>query len=253
MNRILYFCLILSFFACQNEKTADTENVSDVVQTAPPLEEKDYSPSAEDVGHIVEMDGGLSDILNNNSAIEVLASGFDWTEGPLWVPALDALLFSDIPVNSVFKWEEGKGVSNYLYPSGYTGSKERTGELGSNGLLLDREGRLVLCQHGDRRIAYMDATLENPHSTFQTIVDKYQNKRFNSPNDAVYDSNFSLYFTDPPYGLEGGIGDAKKELKFQGVYRLSSLGVLEMLDNSMSRPEWYWLITRWKDALHCQF
>src|SRR5208283_4780504 len=107
--------------------------------------------------------------------------GFAWAEGPVWVKDGQYLLFSDIPNNRVCKWKEGEGVSDFLKPSGYTGSKPRGGEPGSNGLILDNEGRLILCEHGDRRVA----RLEKDGKTKTTLADRYQGKRLNSPNDIV--------------------------------------------------------------------
>src|SRR5690606_14859068 len=126
--------------------------------------------------------------------------GFDWTEGPLWVEAHQMLLFSDIPKTSIYKWTRDEGVDLYLKPSGYTADLPRGGESGSNGLLLGPAGQLVLCQHGDRRMAAMQAPLDAPKPVFTTIAGQYQGKRLNSPNDAVFNDNGDLYFTDPPYG-----------------------------------------------------
>jgi gluconolactonase len=131
--------------------------------------------------------------------LEILADGFDWTEGPLWVPEFEMLLFCDIPPNKIYQWSEESGLKEYLHPSGYTGTKPRKGEPGSNGLLLNEQDRLILCQHGDRRMALMDAPLDQPEARFTTLVDRWEEKRFNSPNDAVYDKQWNLYFTDPPY------------------------------------------------------
>ena len=120
-------------------------------------------------------------------------------------------------VNTVFQWQDGKGVSVFLKPSGYTSKSPRSGEPGSNGLIIDRQGRLVLCQHGDRRVARLESD-----RTFTTLADKYMGKRLNSPNDGVFKSNGDLYFTDPPYGLPGLNKDPAKELEFNGVYRISA-------------------------------
>ena len=175
-------------------------------------------------------------LIPTDASIEVLAGGFTWTEGPLWVEEEQFLLFSDIPPNRIMKWTEHDGVSLYLHPSGYTGERERGGEPGSNGLIRDSEGNLVLCQHGDRRMARMASPIDEPKAAFETIIDRYEGKRFNSPNDAVFDSNGNLYFTDPPYGLEGNVNDPAKELDFQGVYRLSADGKLSLLTDQMTRP-----------------
>lgn len=188
------------------------------------------------LGSIERLDPRLDAILPPDAKIEVLAEGFEWTEGPVWVPRGKFVLFSDIPRNVVHKWKEGEGVGVYLNPAGYTGNLPRGGETGSNGLLLDLQGRLVLCQHGDRRVARMEAPVTNPQARYFTLADKYQGKRFNSPNDACYDSRGGLYFTDPPYGLEKVMDDPTKELDFQGVYRLGPMMDLTLLTREMSRP-----------------
>ena len=126
----------------------------------------------------------------------------------------------------------GQRVSVFLKPSGYTGTTPRGGEPGSNGLLMDTQGRLVLCQHGDRRVARLEAG-----GTFTTLADRYNGKRFNSPNDGVFKSNGDLYFTDPPYGLVGLNADPAKELDFNGVYRISaSDGKVTLLTREMTFP-----------------
>ena len=145
------------------------------------------------------------------------------------------LLFSDVLKNIVYKWTEEKGTQPYLTPSGYTGTTPRGAEMGSNGLLLDDEGNLILCQHGDRRLAMMNAPLDSPRAEFVTIADKYDGKRFNSPNDAVF-RNDDFYFTDPPYGLEKGMDDPLKELAFQGIYRVRADGEIILLLDSLTRP-----------------
>src|SRR5690606_20188160 len=120
---------------------------------------------------------------------------------------------------------------------GYTGEVARVGEPGSNGLLLDAEGRLVLCQHGDRRMARLASDLKNPQPQFETIVSHYEGKRFNSPNDACFSQSGDLYFTDPPYGLEGNVNEPAKEIPFQGVYRVKAgTNQAELLLDSLSRP-----------------
>jgi gluconolactonase len=178
----------------------------------------------------------MSALVDTSGGIEILAEGFDWSEGPLWVEQGKYLLFSDIPPNRIMKWSEAGGLETYLHPSGYTGTVERGGEPGSNGLILDKEGRLVLCQHGDRRMARMDAPLDKPAPKFATLADKYDGKKLNSPNDAVYHSNGDLYFTDPPYGLVKNVDDPAKEIPFQGVFRLRKNGTVELLTSDLSRP-----------------
>ena len=160
-----------------------------------------------DMGQIEIHDPRLNDLIKPGAALEVLASGFRWAEGPLWLENQQMLVFSDVPANIVYSWSEKGGIKTYLEPSGYTGKEPRGGEPGSNGLTMDVQGRLVLCQHGDRRIGRMVSSLSQPASSFETLADNYQGQRFNSPNDLVYDSSGKLYFTDPPYGLENGPDD----------------------------------------------
>jgi gluconolactonase len=170
-------------------------------------------------------------LLDKEARIEVLCSGFDWAEGPVWVKEGGYLLFSDIPPNKVMKWEEGSGVSTYLFPSGYTGATDYGGEPGCNGLLLDTKGQLVSCEHGDRRLSVM-----TKDGGKRTLVDNYEGKRLNSPNDAVFKSNGDLYFTDPPYGLPNRWDDPRRELDFCGVYRLAKNGAVTLLTKEMTRP-----------------
>lgn len=173
----------------------------------------------------------LQNILNTNSKIEVLASGFTWSEGPVWVEELDALLFTDVPKNTIYKWSKNEGLQTYLNPSGYTGQKE--GKEGANGLIIDDNQALVLCQHGDRRVARMQSSLADPKPDFETLAHEFKGKRFNSPNDLVLSRSGNYYFTDPPYGLSE---DDQQELGFQGVYKLDSMGQVALLIDSLSRP-----------------
>ncbi|WP_406700377.1 SMP-30/gluconolactonase/LRE family protein [Singulisphaera sp. Ch08] len=193
-----------------------------------PAEEKKEFPS---LGTIERKDPRLDRLVPSGARIERLAGGYDWSEGPVWDRKGRYLLFSDVPQNTVFRWKEGEGASVYLKPSGYTGSEARGGEPGSNGLAMDAQGRLILCQHGDRCIARLE-----PDGKFKVLADGYEGKRFNSPNDAVFKSNGDLYFTDPPYGLLGKNDDPKKELKFNGVFRLSKDGKVTLLTDKMTYP-----------------
>lgn len=187
-------------------------------------------------GSIERLDPRLDKLLPKDAKIEVLAKGFIWTEGPLWIKEGNYLLFSDIPNNRIVKWSVAEGAKDYLIPAGYTGSVPRGEELGSNGLILDPQGRLVLCQHGDRRMARMDAPLAQPAPKFTTLAGKYDGKRLNSPNDACYHSKGALYFTDPPYGLVKRMDDPAKELDFQGVFRLATDGTVTLLTKLVTRP-----------------
>jgi len=178
----------------------------------------------------------MDEIIPQGELPEIIADGFEWTEGPVWLPDQDILLFSDIPSNSVFQWSEPGGVKLYLRPSGYTDSLPRGGESGSNGLLIDGDGNLILCQHGDRRIAKMDAALDKPEPRYISVADNWLGKRFNSPNDAVFNSKGELFFTDPAYGMEGGYGDPRREINFTGVFKRSADGKVSLLTDKLTNP-----------------
>lgn len=182
------------------------------------------------LGKIIREDPRLEALLPADARIEVLATGFDWSEGPVWDQKGGFLLFSDVPRNSIYQWSRERGIELYLKPSGYTGVAGYGREPGSNGLLIDRQGRLILMEHGDRRVARMD-----PDGGKVTLADRYQGKRLNSPNDGTLKSNGDLYFTDPPYGLPKQWNDPRRELDFCGVYRWSN-GALTLLTSELSRP-----------------
>ena len=204
-------------------------------------ETPDETPSAvsppRSTGEIERLNEKLNEVLAEDARIEIIAEGFKWAEGPVWVPEHNMLLFSDPPANVIYKWSREEGLSLYLEPSGYTGPPIQNKEPGSNGLTLDSLGRLVMCQHGNRQIARMDAPMDNPQAQFVTLADQFENKKLNSPNDLVFNSRGDLYFTDPPYGLPSQSDeDPAKELDFQGVFRLSADGDLALVADKMSRP-----------------
>jgi gluconolactonase len=181
---------------------------------------------------VVRLDRRFDKLVPLNANIEKIAGGHKWVEGPVWNRKEGYLLFSDIPNNSIYKWREGRGESLFLKPSGYTSKAPFGGpEPGSNGLAFDPAGRLVLAEHGDRRIARLD---KNGRKT--TLVDRYEGKRINSPNDLVFKSNGDLYFTDPPFGLPKSFDDPRKELPFQGVYKFSKDGKLTLLTKDIKAP-----------------
>ncbi len=187
-------------------------------------------------GSVLEIDPKLKGIIAPGTLPEILAEGFEWSEGPLWLPTQGKVIFSDIPNNSIFEWSEHEGLKLYLKPSGYTDTIARGGETGSNGLLLDQEGHLVLCQHGDRRMARMSAPVDAPKAEFETLAGKWDRKRFNSPNDAVYNKNGELYFTDPAYGMEHRYQDTLREMDFTGVFKLGIDGSVTLLTDQLSAP-----------------
>ncbi|AWM39717.1 Gluconolactonase precursor [Gemmata obscuriglobus] len=205
--------------------------VAVAVGPRPPLVGAEEPKLPMTLGSIDRRDAKLDALIPKDARIEVLAGGFKWTEGPVWDKKGNALLFTDIPNNRVVKWSAKDGVSDFLKPSGYTGKAEFKGqEPGANGLAFDKDGHLILCQHGDRRIARLK------DGKFETLADKYMGKRFNSPNDLVLAKNGDIYFTDPPYGLPEQVKDPAKELDFQGVYRLSPKGEVTLLTKEMTRP-----------------
>jgi gluconolactonase len=184
---------------------------------------------ARSTGSTVRVDPALDAIVPEEARIEKIGSGFQFTEGPLWFPA-GHLWFSDVVGNVVRQWSPS-GVTEVLRPGGYDGSDAPAGSyIGPNGMIADRDGAVLLCQHGNRRIARI--TKDRQVSTY---IDSFEGKRLNSPNDLVYKSDGSLYFTDPPYGLAGQDQDPKKELKFNGVYRFTK-GKLQLLVRDMTRP-----------------
>jgi gluconolactonase len=181
---------------------------------------------------IIRLDPRFDKLVPPNVNVERIVSGRKWVEGPVWNRSEGYLLFSDIPANAVIKWREGEGTRVFLKPSGYTGKAPFEGaEPGSNGLAFDPEGRLVLAEHGDRRIARLE---KNGKQT--TLVDRFEGKRINSPNDLVFKSNGDLYFTDPPFGLPKSYNDPRKELPFQGVYLLTRSGKLSLLTRDIKAP-----------------
>lgn len=190
------------------------------------------SASSQTFGVIHRVDPRVNQLIPADAKLEKLAEGFDWTEGPLWLPNEKCLLFTDIPKNTIYKWKEGEGISVYLRPAGYTGENPPGIELGSNGLTLNPDGHLVMCDHGNRCVSQLNAQ----NFTKKILADKFEGKRLNSPNDCVFKSNGDLYFTDPPYGLRGLNKDPQKEVAFNGVYRLSKDGKLTVLTKEFTFP-----------------
>ncbi|MHC4877485.1 MAG: SMP-30/gluconolactonase/LRE family protein [Planctomycetota bacterium] len=188
------------------------------------------------IGHVDRFSDELDSLIAKDAVIEVLCGGFEWAEGPVWVPESGNksggfVLFSDIPHNAVMKWQEGTGVSVFMQPAGYTGVADYGREPGSNGLALDAKGRLVLCEHGDRRISVLTSG-----GGKMTLADRWNGKRLNSPNDLAIRSNGDIFFTDPIYGLPQRENDPLREIDFCGVYRLQPDGKVTLQSKAMSRP-----------------
>src|ERR1700728_3826442 len=167
---------------------------------------------SEDTGHIEKLDAGLDALIQTSAKIERVATGFKWTEGPVWIHA-GYLLFADIPSNSIRKWTPGDGASIWMQPSGYKVSAPYGGpEPGSNGMTLDSSGRLTVAGHAQRDVWRLERL--SPNARVTLLADTYQGKRLNSPNDLVYKSDGSLYFTDPTFGMPTQApGDPDQELK----------------------------------------
>jgi gluconolactonase len=175
-------------------------------------------PARSVIGSIERIDPRFDKLIPKDAQLEKIAEGYIWTEGAVWFKPGKCLLFSDIPNNVVVKWQPGKGTSEYLKPSGYTGAQPRGGkagdEPGSNGLAVDSQGRLYLCEHGDRRVTRIEKDGKKT-----VLADNYMGKKLNSPNDLAVHTNGDVYFTDPPYGLAKG---DKRELEFTGVFRIDA-------------------------------
>jgi gluconolactonase len=199
--------------------------------TGLPAEEGGAPDLLPTLGSIERLDPRFDQLVPKDAVIEVLASGFEWAEGPVWVKKDGAVLFSDIPRNRVNRWKEGEGLSVFLEPAGFTGPGAYGNERGSNGLTLDRQGNLISCEHGDRRVSRLTAG-----GGKRTVADNYRGKRFNSPNDCTVHSSGAIYFTDPPYGLPKQYDDERRELDFCGVYRVTPDGTVTLLCDTMTRP-----------------
>lgn len=195
-----------------------------------------YAQAAKPLMTIKQIDPEFSSIVSKTAKAEILADGFLWSEGPVWVEKHKMFIFSDVKKNLIYKWTKEKGKEVYLKPSGYTGTIPRGGELGSNGLGLNIKGQLVICQDGDRVVSIMDAPLDKPQAKFIKIAVNYKGKKFDSPNDLTFLSNGDIYFTDPPYGLEKNVDDPLKEAPYQGVYRISAGGKITLLTDTLTRP-----------------
>ena len=181
-------------------------------------------------GFILRVDPRFDDLVPADARIEKLADGFVFTEGPVWIRDESRLVFSDVQDNIIYQWTETEGASPLINPV-FEGDITGLGSVSSNGLTLDAQGQLIICEHGNRLISRLEAD-----GSRTTLVDNYQGRRLNSPNDAVYGLDGWLYFTDPPYGLEGQEESPLRELDFNGIYRLAPDGELQLLSADQTRP-----------------
>ncbi len=199
---------------------------------APEPAEPAAEPAAPDngAGTILRVDPRFDELVPAAARIEKLADGYVFTEGPVWDRAESRLLFSDVRGNGVYQWSEADGASPFIEPV-FEGDRTGLRSVSSNGLTMDAEGRLVMCEHGNRLISRVEED-----GTRTTLVDSYEGRRLNSPNDAAYSSDGWLYFTDPGSALEGRDESPLREHDFNGIYRLSPDGELELLYRDQSRP-----------------
>ena len=175
----------------------------------------------------------IDNLIEKSAKIEILADGFEWSEGPVWSSQLNSVLFSDVPENVIYSWNEDKGLGTFTRPIGYSGKVPNLKKAGTNGLTIDADGNLIICMHGDRKITRLEKLNINRKVT---LVNSFDGNLLNSPNDLVYDSKGNLYFTDPPYGLLEGDNDKLKEIEFNGVYKVSPNGDIEVLVKNLTRP-----------------
>jgi gluconolactonase len=194
-------------------------------------EQSSAAPSA--IGSIQRDDAGLDALLDPKAAITKLAEGYVWSEGPVWIREAGYLLFSDVPGNKMYRWSEADGATVFLDPSGHPGpSTDGFREPGTNGLIRGPGNTILMADHGHRAVAQLDLATKQR----KLLATRYQGRKFNSPNDLVLASDGTIFFTDPPYGLEGLNDSPLKELAFSGVYRLDPDGTVTLVDDSLQFP-----------------
>ncbi|MBN3584857.1 SMP-30/gluconolactonase/LRE family protein [Algoriphagus aestuarii] len=224
LTKIGLFTLIVSCSSPKNQESLSSD--SELISSK-------NTSKYETTGSVERINEAINVLIPEDATLEVIASGFDWSEGPLWLSDQNALIFTDVPKNRVWKWSESDSLEIYLEPSGYFGEEKNKREPGANGLILDMAGNLILCQHGARQIGKMKSGISNPSPDFEVLATGFEGKKFNSPNDLVMNEGGTIYFTDPPYGLDDW---DTKELDFQGIYQLDFMGNLSLQIDSLSRP-----------------
>lgn len=180
---------------------------------------------------ITRMDPRLDALIAPNTNIEKLADGFVFLEGPVWSQATSQLFFSDVRDNASYIWSEETGLKDFINP--VFNGKANGRSVGSNGLTIDKDGCIIMLEHGYRRIS---RACQTEPIQREILAYNYNGKRFNSPNDSTWHSDGSLYFTDPPYGLAGLEDDPERDLDFNGIYRMKTDGTVELLFAGQSRP-----------------
>ena len=210
IRKISTILCLLSIVGCSQDEAAESEII-------------------DNAGTIERLDSRLDALIPLDANVQKLASGFTFTEGPVWDKRSDVLYFSDVRDNTIYSWSEDEGVNVFIQP--VFAEETDHPSVGSNGLTLDREGRLILMEHGYRRVSRLEANGERT-----TLIDNYRGNRLNSPNDVAWHTNGWLYFTDPPYGMPGLENDPARELNYNGIYRLSPEGEIQLLERNQTRP-----------------
>ena len=210
IRKISTILCLLSIVGCSQGEAAESEII-------------------DNAGTIERLDPRLDALIPLDANVQKLASGFTFTEGPVWDKRSDVLYFSDVRDNTIYSWSEDEGVNVFIQP--VFAEETDHPSVGSNGLTLDREGRLILMEHGYRRVSRLEANGERT-----TLIDNYRGNRLNSPNDVAWHTNGWLYFTDPPYGMPGLENDPARELNYNGIYRLSPEGEIQLLERNQTRP-----------------
>jgi gluconolactonase len=186
---------------------------------------------------VERLDARFEALFPAGAEVDVLADvgaipGPHWLEGPAWDRRNECLLFSDVKANTIYRWDPRHGLGVFMRPSGYTGPEPAPmEEPGANGLSFDSDGRLLICEHGDRRVTRLESDGRKT-----VLADRYQDRRLNSPNDLVCRGNGDIYFTDPPYGLPQRFDDPTRELPFNGVFRIAADGALSLVIDSIQVP-----------------
>ncbi|MGB2483809.1 MAG: SMP-30/gluconolactonase/LRE family protein [Flavobacteriaceae bacterium] len=198
--------------------------------------------TVEDNDSIIVFDDSILSIIDTTAKIEYIVDSLSVAEGPLWDENSSSLLFTQVPKNKIYIWNEKEGYRDYISPSGFTNYAPvipNIGLSGANGLTFDNDGNLIIAQHGDRRLSIIENS-QTTNPNFETIVDNYDGKRFNSPNDVVVSSNGNIFFTDPTYGFmdlsDWSFDESVKELDFNGVYKYSGKSGLELISNELDMP-----------------
>ncbi len=191
------------------------------------------TPAAEPFGTVQRLSPGLDALIAHDAKVERLGGGIKWAEGPVWVKDGGYLLFSDPPKNTMYRWSKKDGISVFLHPSGYAGDDLKPfREPGSNGLAIDAKGALIAADSGNRGLTRIDLKTKRKH----VFLDRFEGKRFNSPNDLCIARSGAIYFTDPPYGLAGLEKSPVKELPFSGVYRWTPDGKVAVIEKEFLYP-----------------